>query len=62
MYEPPQGESFTLEASGNERCLVLVSGHATIETPQQTFENIGDRMSPFEKKNPMRSTSHPMKR
>ncbi|WP_432454922.1 MULTISPECIES: 5-deoxy-glucuronate isomerase [unclassified Agarivorans] len=52
VYERQRGESFTLDASDNEKCLVLVSGRATIKTPQQTFANIGDRMSPFEKKKP----------
>ncbi len=50
VYELKQGESISLPASENEMCLVLVAGKATIKTPNQAFENIGDRMDPFERK------------
>lgn len=52
VYELQQGESISLPATDNEMCLVLVAGKATIKTPAQTFENIGDRMDPFERKKP----------
>lgn len=52
VYELKQGESISLAASDNERCLVLVAGKATIKTPTQDFQNIGDRMDPFERKKP----------
>ncbi|TOP23434.1 5-deoxy-glucuronate isomerase, partial [Vibrio parahaemolyticus] len=51
-YELKQGESISLPACENEMCLVLVAGKATIKTPNQTFDNIGDRMDPFERKKP----------
>ncbi|CDL79947.1 5-deoxy-glucuronate isomerase [Xenorhabdus cabanillasii] len=52
VYELNAGESITLAASKNETCLVLVAGKATVVTAQQRFEQIGDRMSPFERKKP----------
>ncbi|WP_446470702.1 5-deoxy-glucuronate isomerase [Xenorhabdus stockiae] len=52
VYELDTGESITLAASENETCLVLVAGKATVNTAQQRFEQIGDRMSPFERKKP----------
>ncbi|PHM64937.1 5-deoxy-glucuronate isomerase [Xenorhabdus stockiae] len=52
VYELDEGESITLAASENETCLVLVAGKATVSTTQQRFEQIGDRMSPFERKKP----------
>ncbi|PHM36618.1 5-deoxy-glucuronate isomerase [Xenorhabdus mauleonii] len=52
VYELTVGESITLPASENETCLVLVAGKATVITPLQQFEHIGERMSPFERKKP----------
>ncbi|AOM42740.1 5-deoxy-glucuronate isomerase [Xenorhabdus hominickii] len=52
VYELSVGESIRLPASENETCLVLVAGKATVNTPQQRFEQIGDRMNPFERKKP----------
>ncbi|WP_340613503.1 5-deoxy-glucuronate isomerase [Xenorhabdus thailandensis] len=52
VYELNVGEIITLPASGNETCLVLVAGKATVVTPQQRFEKIGERMDPFERKKP----------
>ncbi|CAH0537098.1 5-deoxy-glucuronate isomerase [Vibrio marisflavi] len=52
LLELAAGKSAELPANENELCLVLVSGKATISTKNEVFENIGDRMSPFEKKKP----------
>ncbi|WP_373567343.1 5-deoxy-glucuronate isomerase [Xenorhabdus yunnanensis] len=52
VYELNAEESIILPASENETCLVLVAGKATIVTPQQRFEKIGERMNPFERKKP----------
>lgn len=51
-FELEVGQRLTLPESSNERCLVLVGGFATVMTPEKSFENIGDRMSPFERKKP----------
>jgi 5-deoxy-glucuronate isomerase len=51
-YELKQGDSLTLPGSDNEVCLVLIGGKATIRTDSQSFENIGDRLDPFERKKP----------
>ncbi|MGF1873593.1 5-deoxy-glucuronate isomerase [Photobacterium indicum] len=52
VYELEKGQHLELPASDNEVCLVLVAGHASVTTPSACFENIGDRMSPFERKKP----------
>ncbi|WP_099607349.1 5-deoxy-glucuronate isomerase [Vibrio coralliilyticus] len=52
VYELNAGDSIQLDANEDELCLVLVAGKATISTDSQSFENIGQRMSPFEKTKP----------
>ncbi|UIN02562.1 5-deoxy-glucuronate isomerase [Yersinia ruckeri] len=52
VYELNEGQSVHLPAVTQERCLVLVAGRASIETPSSSFMDIGDRMSPFERKKP----------
>lgn len=52
VYELAAGESLQLNSADKELCLVLVAGKASISTPSANFENIGERMSPFEKKKP----------
>ncbi|CDG89759.1 5-deoxy-glucuronate isomerase [Xenorhabdus bovienii] len=52
VYELNAGESITLPASEKETCLVLVAGKATVITPLQRFDQIGERMNPFERKKP----------
>lgn len=52
VYELKQGEKITLPASDMETCLVLVAGKATVTTDSQSYENIGARMSPFERIKP----------
>lgn len=52
VFELSQGQSLRLAATDTEKCLVLVAGRASISVPNQTFSNIGERMSPFERKKP----------
>ena len=43
------GDSIELPSDGAERCLVLVSGLASVSAAGKHFERIGQRMSPFER-------------
>lgn len=43
------GEVLTLSSDQNELCLVFVAGKANITTSAQTFSDIGNRTTPFEK-------------
>ncbi|NAZ93287.1 5-deoxy-glucuronate isomerase [Vibrio toranzoniae] len=52
VYEIAAGQTINLPASDRETCLVLVAGKATVSTDNQSFENIGERMDPFERKKP----------
>ncbi len=52
VYELKTGQKLVLPASSNELCLVLVAGKASIRTETAIFENIGERMNPFERKKP----------
>jgi 5-deoxy-glucuronate isomerase len=49
VYQLEEGQTLTLPADDKERCLVLVSGRASVVTPAEKFEHIGQRMSPFER-------------
>jgi len=51
-YELKSGQKLSVPASDRETCLVLVAGKATVTTDSATFEQIGERMSPFERKKP----------
>lgn len=51
-YELNPGQTLTLPALSEERCLVLVAGRASINTSSACFAEIGERMSPFERKKP----------
>lgn len=52
-YELNPGQKLLLPAIDDiETCIVLVAGKATVTTTSATFENIGDRMDPFERKKP----------
>ena len=51
-YELQEGQMLTLPAVSEERCLVLVAGRASISTPSAQFNDIGERMSPFERIKP----------
>lgn len=61
VFELEAGRQLTLPAVSEERCLVLVAGRASITAPTARFANIGERMSPFERKNRGRYTSRPAK-
>lgn len=51
-YELKEGQTLEQNSGDNEICLVIVSGKATVKTTNYEFENIGDRMDPFERKKP----------
>lgn len=50
---PTNAEGVTLPAAG-ERCLVLVAGYTFISMPTARFDDIGERMSLFERIKPGR--------
>lgn len=43
------GDEITLPSDDKERCIVLVSGLATVTTAENTWSKIGQRISPFER-------------
>ncbi|GIN71564.1 5-deoxy-glucuronate isomerase [Bacillus sp. J14TS2] len=49
VYSLKKGETLSKETFDKEACLVLLSGKATVKTSEQIFEDIGKRMSVFEK-------------
>ncbi len=49
VHELKANETLTIARSSTEKCLVLVSGRATVTVKDQIFSHIGERMSPFEK-------------
>ncbi|MEW9673850.1 5-deoxy-glucuronate isomerase [Ammoniphilus sp. 3BR4] len=49
VYALKQGQSLRKETGEQEACLVILSGKATIATQHEKWENIGQRMSVFEK-------------
>lgn len=51
-YDLTAGQTLTLEASDQERCLVMLSGIADVAVDNETFTGVGERMSVFEKKAP----------
>ncbi|OLQ87841.1 5-deoxy-glucuronate isomerase [Vibrio ponticus] len=51
-FELQPGQTLTQFEADLEICLVLVAGKATIKAGEHCFENIGDRMDPFERKKP----------
>lgn len=52
VYELEAGKTLTMPAIGEETCLVLIGGKASVHTEARQFDNIGDRMGPFERKKP----------
>ncbi|CAM3659460.1 5-deoxy-glucuronate isomerase [Vibrio aerogenes CECT 7868] len=52
VYELEPGQTLAIHDAGLEVCLVLVAGKATVKTETVSFGEIGDRMSPFERKKP----------
>jgi 5-deoxy-glucuronate isomerase len=51
-YQLHSGQRLDMPATNKETCLVLIAGKATVTTDSQRFENIGERLSPFERKKP----------
>lgn len=49
VYCLQAGEEIKLPADELERCLVIVAGKATVITQTETFEEIGERSTPFER-------------
>lgn len=47
-----KGDTFTVDTTENEICLVLLSGNANAQTKEHSWENIGDRQSIFDQKAP----------
>ncbi len=52
LWQLQPGQRLTQAADDRERCLVLVAGRADIATGGQRWENLGERSSPFEDRNP----------
>lgn len=50
VYKIKKGETFKKEANDTELGVVLISGKANARTTNKSWDNIGDRMSVFEKK------------
>lgn len=51
-YLLKEGMTLTRETGGNEACLVLIGGRASVATNDGKFEHIGERNSPFERTRP----------
>ncbi|SCL92968.1 5-deoxy-glucuronate isomerase IolB [Bacillus cytotoxicus] len=49
LFSLKQGETLQEVTNDKEVCLVLLSGKANVATKEERFENIGERMSVFEK-------------
>lgn len=52
VYELKAGQSLAQDTGDCEVCLVLVAGKASVNTHELTLDNIGERMSPLERKKP----------
>ena len=52
VHQLAAGESKIFSSDDQETCMVIVSGLADVTTAQQSWKNIGERMSVFEKKAP----------
>lgn len=52
VFELKAGETLNQATVAQEFCLVLISGKASVKTQELSLFNIGDRMSPFERKKP----------
>lgn len=52
VYELLPGESLAIPADDKERCLVLLTGYATVKTSAQNFNRIGERQELFAKAKP----------
>ncbi|PJG86119.1 5-deoxy-glucuronate isomerase [Conservatibacter flavescens] len=49
MYHLQPKQTLSFQTDTTEACFVLVAGKATIQTEAHTFENIGNRQTPFER-------------
>ncbi|WP_096185594.1 5-deoxy-glucuronate isomerase [Evansella halocellulosilytica] len=49
VYSLKQGEKLNKQTEGNEVCLVFLTGKANVHTSKEQFNQIGERMSVFEK-------------
>lgn len=49
VYLLQKGQQLSLESGNDELCLVLVAGIASLATNKAEFNNVGKRMSPFER-------------
>lgn len=52
VFELKAGQSLQQQTGDQEVCLVLVAGRADVKTRELQLDNIGERMSPFERKKP----------
>lgn len=52
VHQLAQGETKSFTSDDQETCMVIVSGLANVKTNSESWENIGERMSVFEKKAP----------
>jgi len=52
VYKLSAGQSQRFSCDDQETCAVIVSGKVNAETAQESWQNIGERMSVFEKKAP----------
>lgn len=52
LWQLQPGQRLRQAADDRERCLVLVAGRADIASGEQRWENLGERTSPFEDRNP----------
>lgn len=51
-YQLEEGDSLALNSDSNELCLVIISGKANVHTKAMSWDDIGERTSPFDKKAP----------
>lgn len=49
MYHLQAGQTLSFNTETTETCFVLVSGKATVSAGGETYNNIGNRTTPFEK-------------
>ncbi|ALS34823.1 5-deoxy-glucuronate isomerase [Pseudoalteromonas translucida KMM 520] len=52
VHKLAAGEKKVFSSTDNETCMVIVSGFADVKTDNESWTNIGERMSVFEKKAP----------
>lgn len=52
VYVLAEGKKLSNDTAENEVCLVVLSGKVNVKTKEQSYENIGERMSVFEKTPP----------